>query len=319
MIRKRPLGRTGLQVSELGLGAWAIGGKSYGKVPEQEAIATIEAYLQVGGNLLDTAHGYGESERLIGQTLGASGIPRSDIVIVTKSQNSAEMGRLPLMMDDLQTSLERMRTDYVDVLMMHSPPSDPRTLEQAAREIEEMRRQGLVRFIGASIKGPNVTDETVAMCRQYLQFGQVEVFEIIYSILRQKLEEEGVLQASGEQGVGLVVRTVLESGFLTGKYRIGEKFPQGDHRNRWSAESLQRILESVEELGGSVPSGVPDLAAMSIQFALLPPSVSTVIVGAKTPEQLRRNIEAAALPALPEETIRRLQSFGRGRSEPFNP
>jgi aryl-alcohol dehydrogenase-like predicted oxidoreductase len=312
------LGRTGLQVSELGLGAWAIGGKSYGKVPEQEAIATIEEYLQAGGNLLDTAHGYGESERLIGEVLASSRVPRSEIVIVTKSQNSAEMGRLPLMMDDLQTSLERMRTDYVDVLMMHSPPGDPRTLEQAAREIEEMRRQGLVHFVGASIKGPNVTAETVAMCRQYLQFGKVEVFEIIYSILRQKLEEEGVLQASGEQGVGLVVRTVLESGFLTGKYRIGQKFPQGDHRNRWNDESLQRILESSDELGRLLPPGVPDLAALAIKFALCPPSVSTVIVGAKTPAQVQRNIEAVRLPALSQETVDSLQAFGRGRSEQYN-
>ncbi|GIP32507.1 aldo/keto reductase [Paenibacillus sp. J2TS4] len=316
MINKRRLGRTGLQVAELGFGAWAIGGTSYGEVKEQDAVSTVEAYLESGGNLIDTARGYGLSEKWIGKAL--EGRNREEVVLITKSGNSETAERIPRMWQDLETSLTELKTGYVDVLMMHLPSEDPAVMELAIGEMKKMKKQGLIRHIGASIKGPAVTDETVAMCRQYIAQGEVDVFETVYSVLRQKLDYDGIFETCHQAGVGLVIRTVLESGFLTGKYAVGHRFASTDHRNRWSEKALDTILQSVSDLREWIPEGTPDLSAFSIQFVLANPHLSTVIVGARNPGQLFDNLRAASLPPLPKPLLARLKQFGYHKTELYN-
>lgn len=231
-MNKRRLGRTGLQVTEIGLGAWPIGGRDY-DVKEKESISSVETYLKLGGNCIDTALSYGKSEYYIGQAI--AGFDRNEIVLMSKTPSAGKLEKVGDIERDLETSLVNLGTGWIDVYFMHTPPEDARTIEAALLEMKKLKDQKLIGFIGASIKGHNVTDQTVQCCRKYMDQGEVDVFQIIYSPLRQKLDYDEVMEQCGRRGIGLVIRTVLENGFLTGKYPNGYRFPERDHRSRYSA------------------------------------------------------------------------------------
>ena len=315
-MRTRTLGRAGIDISELGFGAWAIGGAgegfSYGEVSEQEALACLEAYIEGGGNHIDTARYYNESERIIGLILQDRGV-REQLVIATKTfENDAQGIR-----EELGRSLELLRTDYVDIYYLHQPPDDAAEMDRALDVMEELRAEGTVRAIGASIKGPDVTQATVDLCRQYIHSGRVDVIQLIYSILRQKLR--AVFDEARANGVGLVGRTSLESGLLTGKYEPGHEFAGSDHRQRWAGERLRRVLECARDLKDTVVGDAYEtLAQVVIRFAMIPEAIVSTIVGAKSVKQTRANLAAVELPPLDEELVGRLVREYGERTEEFN-
>jgi aryl-alcohol dehydrogenase-like predicted oxidoreductase len=313
-MKKRHLGKTGLFISEISLGTSQMGGK-YEDVHESDAIKTIETYLEAGGNCIDTAVGYG-SEKYIGQVL--SGIPRNDLVLVTKTANTKNLDQVPSMWRDLETSLKHLRTDWIDVYLMHSPPDDTRTIEAVLSEMRKMKEQGYIRHIGASIKGHNVTDDTVNLCKRYMDYEEMDVFEIIYSILRQKLNYSGIIEECRQRGIGLLARTVLEGGFLTEKYPLGYRFSTKDHRANYSIEQLNKILLAGEALKSRLPSNVPDLTTMAVQFVLANHNISTAILGAKTAEQIKKLVNASLMDPLPPEILRKLELFGLHQTEEYN-
>jgi len=312
MLTGRVLGRTGFQVAEVSFGAWQIGGVHYGQVSEKDAHATIQAYLEQGGNLLDTARGYTDSERLLGEYFQRNG-EREDVFIASKSwQLKAEDARR-----DLETTLRLLQSDYVDLYYLHSPPDDPDEMNRVLDTYEEFKAEGKIRAIGASVKGPDVTQKTVDLCRQYIRSGRVDVLMVIYSIFRQKNGE--MLREAAENGVGIVARTALESGFLTGKYAPGHVFTGKDHRTRWGKERLTRILGYVQELEQwAVVSPYTTLAQVAIRFALDQEGVSSVVVGARTAQQIKKSIEAASLPPLGQELRERLISTYSDCTAEFN-
>lgn len=291
-MQLRNLGKSGLQVSPYGYGAWAIGGVMYGDIPEYVAIATINQYLDMGGNFIDTARAYRTSESLLGKALEARN-GRSDVILSSKSKYNDEEG----LRSDLEESLGNLKTDYIDLYFLHEPPEDPEEMEAALAVMEKFKSEGKIRATGASIKGPDVTDVTVDMCKRYIQSGKVDALQVIYSIFRQRLRP--IFSMAEEHGVGIVARTVMESGFLTGKYKPGEKFTGTDHRTRWSDEKLQNILNAVDSLNSTpLPSGYSKLSEVAIRFAVDEPGVSTVILGAKNPQQMEANIRVSELPDL---------------------
>jgi len=307
-VRKRQLGRTGLMVSELGFGAWTIGGVSYGDVDVQDALSTIEAYVQAGGNFIDTARGYDESETIIGKYLKEYG-NRDDLIICSKTFSGQKMATVPTIRPDVEESLKQMGTDYIDVYYLHQPPEDDDVIKAAVIELEKLKEEGLIRHIGASIKGPNVSDGTVELCKRYIELGRVDVFEVVYSILRQKLHD--VIISAHDAGIGIVARTVLESGFLTGKYAPGHVFPESDHRARWPEERLNFILEKAQEISKIVSPPYEDTPQIATKFSLANPGISTLILGARNRDQVLRNMGTETLPALPEATINVLkEKFG---------
>jgi aryl-alcohol dehydrogenase-like predicted oxidoreductase len=311
MISQRTLGRTGLSVSEISFGAWQIGGKGYGDVSETEAMATIEAYLEQGGNFIDTARGYGESERLLGEYFQHNG-GRDNVVIASKSHKLASEVR-----DDVETTLRLLQTDYVDLLYLHSPPEDPEAMNRTLDIFEELKSEGKIRAIGSSIKGPNVTEGIVNLCHQYMRTDRVDVLMIIYSIFRQGNDE--VIAEAMEKDIGIVARTVLESGFLTGKYKPGTTFTGRDHRKRWGPRRLSRMLQEVQELKSwAVLPPYEDLTQVAIRFVLDTPGVSSVVVGARTPQQIIESAKVSKLPPLPEALGTQLIETYRGRDDRFN-
>lgn len=313
-MEKRTLGKSGLHVSEIGFGAWAIGGgpRHYGYVPEEDAHACLRTYLDLGGNLIDTARRYGVSERIIGDFFAREG-GREQVIIASKSR-ALEAGELRA---EVEESLRLLRSDYVDIYFMHLPPDEPDQMNRTLDAYEQLKAEGKIRAIGASVKGPDVTAHTVDLCRQYIQSGRVDVLMVIYSILRQLTGE--MLAEAGEAGVGVIARTVLESGFLTGKYAPGHQFTGEDHRTRWSQEHLNAILGDIQRLGERVLAPPYEtLSQLAIRFALDRGEIAGVVLGGKTAEQVEQNMRVAALPPLPTALRTYLTDAYGSRAAEFN-
>jgi aryl-alcohol dehydrogenase-like predicted oxidoreductase len=305
-----------MPVSEMGFGAWAIGGTGkgfhYGDVPEADALACLGAYIEAGGNHIDTARYYNESERIIGSFLAGTGA-REHVFLATKTFETTHDG----IRRELDESLCLLRTDCVDLYYLHMPPEEPAEMHAALDVLEQLRDEGIIRVIGASIKGPDVTDSTVALCRQYIGTGRVDAIQVIYSIFRQKIGE--VFAEAAENGVALVGRTCLESGFLTAKYKPGHQFPEGDHRSRWGRDRLDGALASAQELSETVVHPpYESLSQVAIRFAMAPDAICSTLVGAKSPKQVRPNLRALELPPLAHELLKGLARDYGHRTEEFN-
>ena len=294
-MTSKPLGNSGLHISDLGFGAWPIGGTTYGNTTRDDGRKALTRYIDLGGRLIDTARAYRSSESIIGEVLRSQNL-RSEMVLASKTKaNTPEGMRL-----DLETSLKELGTYYLDIYYLHQPPATAVERDIALGAMLKFREEGKIRVIGASINGPDVTAETEQMCRDYIATGQIGVIQLIFSVFRQRLRS--ILQLARESGVGIVGRTALESGFLTGKYTPGTSFPQGDHRNRWPAEQRDRIFESVEhvrKLLGNAPQSI-DLVSAAIRFAMDEPGIDTVILGAKNAHQSEQTFRIDQFPPLPE-------------------
>jgi aryl-alcohol dehydrogenase-like predicted oxidoreductase len=315
-LPKRNLGTTGFEVSELGFGAWPIGGTMYGPVDENEAIECVKAYLAAGGNFIDTARRYGQSEAVLGKVLSQC-TNRDRIILATKTFMGDCIESIPKIRSELEDSLRLLQTDYVDLYYLHMPADDPEIMNYALDEFEALKKEGKIRAIGASIKGPAVTGQTVNLCRQYIDSGRVDVIQVVYSILRQRCTE--IFDYAHRSGVGVVARTSIESGFLSGKYRPGHLFTES-HRRRWEAVTQRRIFDVVAEVEAyAIRPPYSSLAQVAIRFALEPMSVSSVIVGAKSAGQAQMNTAVASLPPLDADIMERLKREFAGMTEGFNP
>ena len=315
-IKKNVLGRTDFAVSEIGLGAWGVGSKGYGPVDKEQGVRTIEMYLEAGGNFIDTAPAYGGSEALLGEVIG-SGPLRERVFLCTKTKMGDSLETVPKIKLACEGSLRLLKSEYIDVYYLHTPPEDPDTINRALDELANLKRDGKIRAVAASIKAAAVTSKTVDLCHTYIDTGKVDVIQVAYSFLRQANAE--VFEKAYEKNVGIVTRSAIESGFLSGKYRPGHIFPD-DHRMRWSKETLWKIFSLVDEVSPwAVRLPYQSPAEVAIRFSMAPKGVSSLLVGAKNPEQLEKNLNTLSLPPLDQEIIDLLKEKFAGRTEEFNP
>ena len=312
-MRQRELAHTGIVISEIGFGAWAMGGRGYGTVSEDDAFASIRAFVEAGGDFIDTARRYGTSEEILGRFLKREGL-HDKVVLATKTPELEESG----IRSDVETSLRMLQTDSVGLCYLHAPPDDPDEMERVLDVFLQLKAEGSIRAIGASVKGPDVTQDTVDLCRQYIRSGKVDALEVIYSMFRQKNAE--MFAEAEETGVAIIVRGVLESGFLTGKYLPGHEFsdPQG-HRYRWSKEKLEGILADVQDVTHlAVHPPYERISQAAIRFVLDTPNVTSIIPGARNAEQMHQNMAPANLPPLHSEIMNELRHRYADSGERFN-
>ena len=309
-------------MSEIGFGAWAIGG-SWGDTDDAVSLAAMRAAVDAGVTFFDTADVYGDgrSERLIATLRRERSEP---LFVATKFGRRApqqEVGHYTYanLRAWLDRSLENLETDAVDLVQLHCPPWDayytPSVFEACDRLVDE----GLVRAYGVSV-------EKVEEALKAIEYPGVATVQIIFNIFRQRPAELFFEQAR-LRDVGVIVRVPLASGLLTGKFGRDTSFAADDHRtfNRhgehfdvgetFAGVDFERGLEVVEELRALVPEGAT-LAQLALRWILGFDAVSTVIPGAKTPEQARANAAAADLPALPEDTLRTITEIYRERIAP---
>jgi aryl-alcohol dehydrogenase-like predicted oxidoreductase len=318
IMRYRQLGRSGLYVSEICLGAMTFGGGSggiwsmIGDLDQQAVNAVVGKALEHGVNFIDTADVYsaGVSERLVGQSLKDLGVKRSDVVIATKffgetgpgpNDRGASRGHI---MDAVKASLDRLGLDHIDLYQIHG--TDPITpVDETLRALDDLVSQGLVRYIGCSnwaawkiAKSVGVSDH-----KGYARFETVQAY---YSIAGRDLEREIVPMMQSE-GVGLMVWSPLAGGLLSGKFDRESAGPQGARRTTFDFPPVDKerawpIIDVMREVGAA--HGV-SVARVALAYVLAKPWVTTVIIGARNTEQLEDNIAASSLK-LTEADLKRL-------------
>ena len=299
----RPFGTTGMQVSEIGLGAWQLANPSWGIDDKAEALRIVQQSLAAGCNFFDTAPGYGNgvSEDLLGQGLVSA---RKDVIICTKfgySPEGVENFNTDNIRPILEGSLRRLRTDYVDILLLHNPVRelmDGRTATQYA-ELERLKQEGKIREYGVSLDW-KIELETV------IETTNSKAIELMYNVFYQ--EPRDAFTMAQERGAGLIVKVPLDSGWLAGRYRGNTTFT--DVRDRWSPEVLARRAALLEQFAALVPEGT-SLAHAALQYTLAHPAISTVIPGAKTVAQALDNFTAAD-SRLPTDVVRAIDGMWEG-------
>jgi aryl-alcohol dehydrogenase-like predicted oxidoreductase len=303
-ITTRPLGATGIDVSEIGLGAWQLGAHREWNGPgERESLEIIDEALRLGCTFIDTASPYadGRSEEYIGRALEGR---REQAVICTKfgfwAPGYQEDHSADRIEESVELSLRRLRTDYIDVLLFHGPPQD---FGGTARHWEILRRlvhSGVIRAYGVS-----VGSGSSAQIRDVIETTGSQVIEVHFNAIRQ--EPRAAFAQAAEAGVGLIANVPLQSGWLSGKYNAGSRFSD-DVRGGQSPERREQMAALVGQVRDILPAGV-SLPHGALQYVLAHPQISTVIPGAKSVAQLRDNV-AAAHATLPAETVQALVSFG---------
>ena len=284
-MKLRPFGNTGMNVSEIGLGAWQLANPDWGVDNKSEGLRIIQKSLEAGCNFFDTAPGYGggRSEELLGEGLKSV---RKDVFLCTKFGHTAE-GVTDFSTNAIRPSIEasmrRLQTDYLDIVLMHNPPRemmDGRAVSQYA-ELETLKAEGKIREYGVSLDWREEVD-------MVLDTTKSKALEVFFNALYQ--EPLPAFQKAYENGVGIIVKVPLDSGWLSGRYRKGHQFD--DIRKRWPPEVVVRRSELVEQFAALIPEGT-SMAHAALQFILAQPQVSTVIPGAKSVEQALDNFAAA--------------------------
>ena len=313
-MRYRQLGRSGLFVSEICLGAMTFGGGSggiwsmIGDLDQQATNAVIGQALESGVNFIDTADVYsmGVSEKLVGQALKDLGVKRSDVVIATKA--FGEMGPGPNdrgasrghIMDAVKGSLDRLGLDHIDLYQMHGNDSVT-PLDETLRALDDLVSQGLVRYIGCSNWAAWRIAKAVGLS-DHAGRARFETVQAYYSIGGRDLEREMVPMMASE-GVGLMVWSPLAGGFLSGKFEREGKGPQGARRTSFDFPPIdkERAWPIIDAMRGVAQAHDVSVARVALAYVLAKPWVTTVIIGARNTEQLEDNLAAADLKLTHDE------------------
>lgn len=297
-LPKAVLGRTGLSVTRLGYGAMEIRGSRIWNgrpVTDQQAQVILNAVLDSGINFIDTSNDYGRSEEFIGKYISNR---RNEYVLATKcgcqvvrrdenTDDTPHIWTRDNLFRGLHESLQRLKTDHVDIIQLHNPPVEETENNHLFEALQEMKKQGKTRFIGISTTLPHLPT--------YLAWGVFDTFQIPYSALER--DHENWITRAAEAGIG----TIIRGGVARGEIGVG----LGD-ANRWQkfeAAGLDALLEPGESR-----------TAFLLRFTLSHPAVNTAIVGTLDPEHLHENVRAALKGPLPsdvyEEAKRRLENIG---------
>jgi len=308
-VRQRRLGRSGLAVSEIGFGAWGIDGNkdgavAYGPTNEAQSLDALAAALDSGINFFDTAdlYGFGESERLLGIAFSGR---RDRVVIASKSGMLDPAGRQDFapahIAASLEGSLKRLRSDYVDLYQLHGP--SPEQLEGILEVMERLRRDGKARAIGISLRSPEEGERALALY-------PFDAVQVNFNLLDQRAIDTGLMERCKERGAGVIVRTPLCFGFLTGEYSPTQDFDATDHRSRWNLEQ-RRVWSSAYELFSGVKGRSDTPAQFALRFCLSFDAVSSAIPGMLTRQHVEENAGAADGAVLAAADTNRIREIYR--------
>lgn len=323
-MNTRRLGRTGLLVSEIGFGAWGIGGqqpgarRSYGPTNDAVSLAALETAAELGCNFIDTAdaYGVGHSEELIGHFLAGR---RDRIVVATKFGHfpfTDDCRRIPTPENIrfcLEESLHRLRTDYVDLYQCHECPLETARQHGVVDTLSALKSEGKIRFAGISVYGPT-------QIRQVARGDYGAVFDTIqesYNVTTLAFRD--ALHEAAAAGLGIIVREPLGNGLLTGRWTGREAWNEKHARGIRTAEQTAMRVEFAQRVGAFLPAANRSLAQALIRFSLQDIPASVVIPGCKTPEQVRENLGASMSPPLSDADLKAahevhadlLRKFGR--------
>ena len=314
-MRYRTLGRTGWKVSEVGFGAWAIGG-GWGTVDDNESMATLHRALDRGVNFFDTADVYGDghSERLIARLRRERSEP---FYVATKAGRRLNPHRTEGYTKEnltafIERSLKNLETDTLDIVQLHCPPTDVYYRPEVFGALDDLVKAGKLRHYGVSV-------ERVEEALKAIEYSGVQSVQIIFNIVRQRPADLFFAEAQ-RRGVGILARLPLSSGLLTGKITSTNQFAADDHRayNRsgeafdkgetFSGIDFDTQLGFVKAITPLAPEGVT-LPQMALRWILDSPAITTVIPGGRRPAQIEENARASDAPPLSAEVHKEIDTL----------
>lgn len=316
-MRYRELGRTGVEVSEIGIGAWQVGGPlkahfeslgwishGWGEVDDAASVDMIRACGEMGINFIDTAAGYGagHSEEVVGKAIHGQ---RDRWVVETKGgEGFTDDGHnwkdfsYARLMAQVDESLRRLDTDFVDVYLLHGPSDADIDDGGCLKALEEIKRAGKARLVGISLGPANMG---VAL----LDRGLIDVYQVPLSLTSTGMTDK-LIPAAAEAGVGIVARGAFGSGFYAGKVSDRTDFNEDDRRSWQSADAKRSSVAAAEAFRFLEIPG-RSLSQACLKFPLSVEGVSTVIPGSKSLEHMRENAAAADAPDLTGEELDRIE------------
>lgn len=315
-MKERLFGKTARNVSEIGFGAWAIGG-SWGDVPDDDARAALHAALDAGTTLIDTADVYGDgrSERFIAEVLKERGGPRP--FVATKAgrrlqPHTADGYNQENLTAFVERSLANLATDCLDLVQLHCPPTEVYYRPEVFGVLDDLVAAGKIRNYGVSV-------EKVEEALKAIEYPGVVSVQIIYNIFRQRPAELFFREAKA-RNIAVIARVPLASGMLTGKMNAASRFAADDHRayNRngeafdkgetFSGVPYDVALAAVEEIRPLVPDGMT-MSQFALAWILADDAITTVIPGARNAAQATANAAASDVPALSQATLETLKNL----------
>ncbi|MFW5713091.1 MAG: aldo/keto reductase [Brevefilum sp.] len=312
----RTFGKTGWEVSEIGFGAWAIGG-DWGHVSQEDALDALRTAIESGVNFIDTADVYGDgrSERLVGEVI--KDFPDREIFVATKAgrrldPHVAEGYNKSNLTAFIERSLKNINVDRLDLVQLHCPPTEVYYMPEVFGVMDDLVQAGKLKHYGVSV-------EKVEEGIKALEYPNVVSVQIIFNIFRQR-PSELFYSLAQEHNVGILARVPLASGLLTGKMSEETIFPESDHRNynrrgeafdvgeTFAGVDFKTGLKAVDELRGMVPEDY-SMAQFALRWILMFDAVSLAIPGAKNPKQASENAAAPEMPAFEEKKMEKIREI----------
>jgi aryl-alcohol dehydrogenase-like predicted oxidoreductase len=312
-MRYRALGKTGLEVSELGFGAWGIGGTMWIGADDDESLRAVRLAIEHGVNFLDTAYGYGDghSEQLVGAAVRdsaetvyvASKIPPKNMQWPARPGARAEEAfPADWIVACTERSLQNLGLETIDVQQFHVWSDEWVGQGNWLDGIDRLKRDGKIRFFGVSIN-----DHQPENAIRLVESGLVDTVQVIYNVFDQS-PEDVLFPAVETARVGVIVRVPLDEGALTGSVRPETTFPEGDFRNRYFAgERKREVWERVQAIARDLDVEVERLAEIALRFCLSHPAASVVIPGMRSTRNVERNARAASAGPLEENQLTTLR------------
>ncbi|MFP4541208.1 MAG: aldo/keto reductase [Opitutales bacterium] len=323
-MKYRTFGQHPFRCSEIGFGAWAIGG-SWGPQHDDESLATLHRALDLGVNFIDTAEGYGDghSERLIARVLRERRAAGKDAPIFVATKTPPAAGVWPpspydaiedrygesYLRANVAARLAALETTQLDLLQLHTWTRAWNRNPTAFATLRQLQADGLLRLIGVST--PEIDQNAVI---DLIRHGWVDAVQVIYNLFEQEPAAE-LLDVAAEHGVAVIVRVAFDEGALTGKFTPAHVFAPDDFRSRYFAgDRLERTIARVEKIRDELEGSDYSLPQAALKFVLDHPAVSCVIPGMRTPAQASANCAVSDLDPMPAELVSRLRGHAWRRS-----
>lgn len=311
------LGSLDMQVSRVALGTWAIGGWLWGGTDVEDAVRTIHEALDMGITTIDTApvYGFGLAEEILADALARRSVPRNKVIIATKAgmewdeqENVRRNSRPERIRQEIEDSLRRLNTDYIDLYQIHWP--DPDTpIEETAAVLKELYEQGTIRAIG-------VSNFTVEQMERWRSVAPLHSCQPRYNMLERQIEAD-LLPYCRQHNIAVLAYSPLARGLLTGKYGMGAQFPPGDSRAqdaRFQPDALQRHLKVVEGLRAIADEMGRTVAQVAVRWVLDQPGITVALWGARRPGQITEAAGAVGW-RLSDEQLARIESLLQAAQE----
>jgi len=310
----RDLGSSGLRVSVIGMGTWAIGGRtpgntSYGHMDDRASRDAVRAAVEAGITFFDTAniYGQGHAEEILGEALGSD---RKRVVVASKCGMGSIAGdkdfSAAALRRSVEGSLRRLGTDHLDLLQLHDPSPDLADDPELLATMSELMASGKVVAVGVSVKSPV----------EGLSFlnGRWHSVQCNFNMIDLRAADCGLIDAAAAAGVGIIARTPLAFGFLSDRFDDGPPvFAEGDHRARWSAEQIRLWLDAPRHFAPFATAAGRSMAQLAISFCKDFPGVTATIPGSTTRTESQENAAVGSLPRLEEETLAAITAAARSR------